>query len=82
VLGVYPNKHNSTNAEVTVNAVANTINSIGDIDLTNATGLINSVAVDVGMKLLIKLFRDNTNETAPAVNDARLLINNFEISFS
>lgn len=82
VLGTYPNKHNSTNAEVTVNAVANTINSIGDIDLTDATGLINGVAIDVGMKLLIKLLRDNTNETAPAVNDARLLINNFEITFS
>lgn len=82
VLGTYPNKYNSTNTEVTVNAVANTINSIGDVDLTDAVGLINGVAVDVGMKLLIKLFRDNTNETAPAVNDARLLINNFEISFS
>jgi len=82
VLGTYPNKYNSTNTEVTVNAVANTINSIGDIDLTNATGLINGVAVNVGMKLLIKLFRDNATESSPAQNDARLLIDNFELSLS
>jgi hypothetical protein len=82
VLGAYPNKHNSTNAEVTVNAVSNTINSIGEIDLTDATGLINGQAVNVGMKLLIKLFRDNANETSSALADARLLIDNFEITFS
>jgi hypothetical protein len=82
ILGTYPNKHNSTNAEVTVNGVSNTINDIGDIDLTGATGLINGVAVTAGMKLLIKLYRANVSESVSASNDARLLINNFEITFS
>lgn len=82
VLGTYPNKQNSANAEVTVAGVANTINSIGELILTDASGLINGVAVNVGMKLLIRLFRDNASESVSALNDAKLLIDAFEIAFS
>lgn len=82
VLGSYPNTYTSTNLENTVNAVSNTINSIGDIDLTSPAGEINSIQVLPGDKLRIRLFRDNANETSSAANDARLLIDNFEPTFS
>lgn len=82
VLGTYSNQHTSTNAEVTVQAVSNTINECGDIDLTDSVGEINSVAVAPGDKLVIKLFRDNANESSPASGDARLIIDAIEPTFS
>ena len=66
------NEHLSTNAEITL-STANAIEQIGSLDLTDASGEINAVAVAPGDILLIKLFRDNTNETIPATEDARLL---------
>lgn len=66
------NEHLSTNAELTLTA-ANEIELVGDLDLTDGSGEINAVAVAPGDILLIKLFRDNINETTSAAEDARLL---------
>jgi hypothetical protein len=81
VIGTYPNVHNSTNAQVTANAVANTVTYIGDIDLTDSLGEINSVQVQAGDKLRIRLIRDYSNETSPAGQDVRLITDSFEVTF-
>jgi hypothetical protein len=82
VLGTYPNQHTSTNTQTTVPGVANTISSVGDLQITNASGLINGVAVQPGNKIRIRLLRDNAAESSPAANDARLLIDGVEPTFS
>ena len=85
VLGTYTNQRTSTNTVVTVNATPNTINDIGDLDLTSSIGEINSVAVAAGDKLRVRLYRDNSAEAGgagPALIDARLLITSFEVTFS
>jgi hypothetical protein len=81
VLGVYSNIHNSTNAEVTVPGVANTIAAIGVIQLTDAVGEINAVQVQAGDKLRVRIYRDYASESSPAAADARLLTDSFEIKF-
>lgn len=82
VLGTYPNIRTSTNTQVAVPGVANTIKDIGVIDLTDTTGNINGVAVAAGDKLRIRLYRDNTNETSGAANDSKLIVDSFEPTFS
>lgn len=82
VLGTYSNTFTSTNAEITVPGVSNTIASVGDIQLTGTTGLINAVAVQPGDKLRIRLYRDNASESSSAALDARLIIDSFEPTFS
>lgn len=82
VFGTYTNTRTSTNTQVTVAAVSNTITGIGDIDITDTSGLINGVSVVAGNKLRIRLYRDNTNETSGAANDAKLLLDSFEPTFS
>lgn len=77
VLGITPNQHSSTNGAVTVSGVASTVTAIGDIDLTTAAGLINSVAVAAGDLIAITLIRDNAVDTAAA--DARFLRNSLEV---
>jgi len=64
--------HLSANTELTL-TTANALTKVGDLDLTDATGQINGNAVAAGDILLIKLYRDNINETSSAVDDARLL---------
>jgi hypothetical protein len=81
VIGTYPNIYNSTNMQVTANAVANTVTSIGDIDLTNSLGEINSIQVQAGNKLRIRLIRDYASESSPASEDARLITDSFEVTF-
>ena len=65
-------EHTSVNTELTL-TTNNAITSIGDIDLTDSVGEINSNAVQPLDVLVIKLYRDNTNETSPANADARFL---------
>jgi hypothetical protein len=81
VLGTYTDTFTSTNAEVTVNATSNTITNTGDINLCSTVGTINDVSIIPGMKLLIKLMRDNASESSSAAADALLLVNSFEIGF-
>ncbi len=66
------NEHLSTNTELTL-ATANEVKDVGSLDLTDGSGEINTIAVAPGDKLLIKLYRDNDNETSSATEDARLL---------
>jgi hypothetical protein len=82
VLGTYSDTRNSTNAQVAVAGVANTITSIGDIDLTDSSGQINGQAVQAGHKLRIRLFRDNASETSAAAGEAKLIMDSFEPTFS
>lgn len=72
VLGTYANSYVSTNAQVAVPGVASQVKAVGNVDLTSASGQINSVAVAAGDILLVKLIRDTTNETSGAAADARL----------
>jgi hypothetical protein len=82
VFGSTPATHESVNAEITVPGVANTLATLGTIDLTDADGEINAVAVAPGDKLVIELKRFTSEETSSAAGDAKLLINTFELSFS
>ena len=77
-----PTGYNSTNAQQAVNGTANRLSVLSDIDLTNATGQINSVAVQPGDLLFIVLVRDTSAETSGAAADVNLLIDSFEPSFS
>lgn len=81
VLGSLSNTHDSTNSEVTVSATTNEITSVGDVDLCDSSGQINAVALAAGDTLLVKIIRDNSNETSSAVADARLLRNAVEVKF-
>lgn len=66
------NQHISVNTELTL-INANALTAVGNMDLSDATGLINGVAVAPGDILKIKVYRDNTNETISSIEDARLL---------
>lgn len=77
VLGTYSNTYTSTNAAVTLSATTNLITSIGNIDLTNASGQINAVAVQAGDKIRVKLYR----VAGGATQDARLLLDSLELTF-
>lgn len=81
VLGTYSNTHASANSEVTVAGVANTLTAIGELQLSDASGLINGVAVAANDKLRVKLSRKVANETASAASKAKLMINNFDVTF-
>ena len=82
VLGTYTNVRTSTNLEVTVPGLSNQIASIGDLDLTDSLGKINSVAVAAGDKIRIEIFRDNASESSSASEDAKILLDAFEPTFS
>jgi hypothetical protein len=64
---------NSTNAVVAAAGVANTLTSIGDVDLTDASGLIGATAIAAGDWLGVKLIRDIANEGTSAAADARFM---------
>jgi hypothetical protein len=73
VLGSLTNSNTSTNTQVAVNVVANTITAVGTVQLTDGSGQINGVAVAPGDQLAIQLVRKTTAEISGAANDARLL---------
>jgi hypothetical protein len=81
VLGTYTNQHTSTNTEVTANATTNTLTAIGELQLSDASGLINGVAVAANDKLRVKLSRKVASETISAAAKAKLMINNFDVTF-
>jgi hypothetical protein len=64
--------HSSVNSEQTL-TTANALTATGDLDLCDGSGLISGQSVTAGDTLLVKLYRDNTNETSSATEDARLL---------
>ncbi len=73
--------HISVNAEVSL-ITPNVINSIGEIDLTDVNGAINSVQVLPNDYIAIRLYRDIANETVSSPNDARFLKFSASISFT
>lgn len=77
VLGTYTNNYTSTNSAVTLSVTSNLITSIGSIDLTNASGQINAVAVQPGDKIRVKLYRTASGSTS----DARLIMDSLEPYF-
>ena len=82
ILGTYSNLRVTTNLEVTVPGVSNQIASIGDLDITDSTGKINAVSVAAGDKIRIKIYRDNASESASASEDAKIMLDAFEPTFS
>lgn len=75
------NKHLSINTELTL-STANVVTSLGDLDLTDVSGEVNTIAVAPNDILLIRFYRDNTNETISSSEDARLLKFSPSISFT
>lgn len=65
--------HTSANTEQTITGAANALKAIGDLDLCDGSGEINSVAVAAGDTLLVRFLRDNTNETTSAAADCQVL---------
>lgn len=74
--------YDSTNTQQAVAGSANQIVELSSIDLTNASGQINSVAVAAQNTLLIRIIRDTSAETSGAAADASLIIDSFEPRFT
>lgn len=70
--GVPTNVHTSSNTQIAL-SVANALESVGDIQLTDASGLINGVSVSPNDVLSIRLYRNNNLETSSAASDASFL---------
>lgn len=81
VLGALGAAHTSTNVEKTVQGVANTIDPIGDLDLTDGAGEISGTPIAPGDTLLVKFFRDVAAESVTADDDARMLTRSFIPTF-
>lgn len=77
-----PTAYSSTNTQQAVDATTNEGVELQDIDLTNASGEINSVQVQAGDTLLVKLFRDTSAETSGLAGNARLLRGSFQPQFT
>ena len=71
--------HTSTNTEVAPGATANYGLEIGSLDLTSSIGEINSVAVEPGDILIVRLYRDFANETDSFQGDADLVKDDFNL---
>ena len=76
-----PTAHVSSNTEFTLTGAANILRDIGDLDLTDISGEIDSVAVDIGDILLVRFLRDNSNESIGANQDCRLLKYSASVKF-
>ena len=64
--------HVSANTEKTL-TVANSLTEIGDIDLCDVSGQIDGFDVNPQDILLIRFYRDNTNETSSSSEDAKFI---------
>lgn len=78
VLGTYSLTYTSTNSEVTVPSTLGEQAQIGNIDLTDNLGQIGGVYVEEGDILRIRVYRDISNESAPATSEARMIRTCFE----
>lgn len=74
------NQHTSTNTELTVSA-ANTLIQTGNIDLTDSSGQINSVAVQPGDVLIIRFYRDFGSETTSVADFVKFIEYSSSVSF-
>lgn len=71
------NAYTSTNAAITLSGAAN-LNRTLTLDLTDASGVINSISVLAGHSILVKIFRGTDTDTA----DVRLVANSGDPKFS
>jgi len=79
IFGTYSDAHTSINTEVTASPNAGQITSIGSIALTSPSGTINAIPIASNDLLLVRLTRENGDETSSTVEDARVLRNSFEV---
>lgn len=79
-LGSLGTPYDSTNTESTAPAVIDELEDIGDIDITNGAGVLQSQQVQGGDRILVKIYRDVANETVSAAGDAKLVIGSFELN--
>lgn len=77
-----PTGYASTNTQQAIDGTANEIVTISNIDLTNASGEINSVAVAPGDTLLIKLVRSASTETSGVAGIVNLDFDSFELDMT
>lgn len=77
-----PTGYSSTNTQQAIDATANEIVVISDIDITDATGQINSVAIAAGDTILIKLVRSASTETSGVAGDVNLVFDSFELDIT
>lgn len=73
--------HTDPATETTLTGAANILRDIGDLELTDSVGEINSNPVNSGDILLIKFYRDNTNETTSAAADCKVLKYSASVKF-
>lgn len=73
------NTHVSTNTQQVGSGSANAILSVGDLDLTDADGEINNVAVADGDGLLVRIYRDIANESVPLDAEVNLLVKHVQL---
>lgn len=76
------NQYSSTLGTINASATPNTINSLADYDLTNASGQINGVAVAAGDLLALQLYRSSGQENPTRAAVAKLIIESFELKFA
>jgi len=74
------NKHDSTNTQLT-NTVTNQYRQV-ELDLTDGSGEVNSVAVSSGDMLRVEISRDTANETSSDTNETRFIPSATETTFS
>ncbi len=78
VFGTFSDIHDSINSEVTVSSTLGEQTLIGNIDLTDNSGQINGTDVEEGDVLRIRVYRDITNETTSALDEAKMIRTCFE----
>ena len=74
------NTHTSVNVEIA--SALTSLLDVGPIDLTDASGLINAVAVAVGDLLSVKIYRDVATETSSYTESAKFLKYSASVIFS
>jgi hypothetical protein len=74
------NQHTSTNTELTITSAVNLF-AVGDLDLTDGSGLINGQTPVAGDILVIELYRDLVNETASTADYSKFIKYSASVSF-
>lgn len=77
-----PTGYTSTNSQQAIAGTANQIVTMTSLDLTNAAGEINSVAIAAGDTILVKLQRLVTVETSGVAGDVNLIIDSFSVDLT
>lgn len=77
-----PTGHASTNVQQAIDGTTNEIVTIDNIDITEADGEINSVAVAAGDTILVKLIRSASTETSGVAGDVNLDLDSFELDMT